>query len=151
MWDDVKKKKKRRGRRLRDIDVDEISLVDFAATGRKFMIIKSAEVTNTMEELEQLINEFNPEGNEIEVLRKAKDKLPKEMLNELTKAYKALVKYKDDLPSDLKEGIDILGKYASYGYPEAKGIKKSATWPTVTAQLFGTREEEREEEEGEED
>jgi len=142
LWDDVKKKKKRRGRILRDIDVDEISLVDFAATGRKFMIIKSdQEVLETMEELEQLINEFNPEGYEIEVLRKAKDKFPKEMVNELTKAYRALVKYKDDLPSDLKEGIDILGKYASYGYSEGKGIKKSVSWPSVTAQLFGTEEE----------
>ena len=145
MWDDVKKRKKHRGRRLRDMDVDEISLVDFPATGRKFMIIKSVEVTNTMEELEELLNEFNPDGNEVELLRKAKDKLPKEMLDELTKAYKALVKYKDDLPSDLKEGIDILGKYASYGYPEGKGIKKSASWPTITAQLFGTEEEEPEE------
>lgn len=147
MWDDIKRRKKRRGRRLQNIDVDEISLVDFPATRRKFMIIKSAEVTNTMRELEELLNEFNPDGNEIEVLRKAKDKLPKDMLNELTKAYKALVKYKDDLPSDLKEGIDILGKYASYGYgsPEGKGIKKSVSWPTVAAQIYGTEEEEGEE------
>ena len=145
MWDYVKKSKKHRGRRLRDIEVDEISLVDVPATKHKFMIVKSAEVINTMEELEKLLNQFNPEGYEVELLRKAKDKLPKEMLNELTKAYKALVKYKDDLPSDLKEGIDILGKYASYGYPEGKGIKKSVSWPTITAQLFGTEEEEGEE------
>jgi len=139
-------KKKRRGRRLQNIDVDEISLVDSAATGKKFMIIKSAEVTNTMEELEQLINEFNPEGNEIEILRKAKDKLPKEMVDELTKAYKAIVKYREDFPDDLAEAIKVLGKYASYGYPGAKGIKKSASWPSVTAQLFGTGEEEEGEE-----
>jgi len=149
VWDDVKKKKKRRGRRLQNIDVNEISLVDSAATGKKFMIIKSAEVTNTMRELEELLNEFNPEGNEIEILRKAKDKLPKEMLDELTKTYKVLVKYKDDFPDDLTEAIKILGKYASYGYPESKGIKKSASWPTITAQLF--RPKEKEEEEGEED
>ena len=149
MWDDVKKRKKRRGRRLQNIEVDEISLVDSAATGKKFMIIKSAEVTNTMRELEELLNEFNPEGNEIELLRKAKDKLPKEMLDELTKAYKAILKYREDLPDDLLEAVKVLGKYASYGYPEGKGIKKSASWPTITAQLFGTKE--KEEEEGEED
>ena len=142
-------KKKHRGRRLQNIDVDEISLVDFAATGREFMIIKSAEVTNTMRELEELLNEFNPDGNEIEVLRKAKDKLPKEMLDELTKAYKAILKYREDFPDDLTEAIKVLGKYASYGYPESKGIKKSASWPTITAQLFGTKE--KEEEGGEED
>ncbi len=142
MWDDVKKRKKRRGRRLQNIDVDEISLVDFAATGKKFMIIKSAEVINTMEELEKLLNELNPEGYEVEILRKAKDKLPKEMLDELTKAYKPILKYKDDFPDDLLEAIKILGKYASYGYagPEGKGIKKAASWPSITAQLFGTGE-----------
>ena len=106
-----------------------------------------------MEELEQLLNEFNPEGYEIEVLRKAKDKLPKEMLEELTKAYKAILKYKDDFPDDLTKAIKVLGKYASYGYgyPEGKGIKKSASWPTITAQLFGTKEKEEEEEEEEEE
>ena len=145
MWDDIKKRKKRRGRRLRDIDVDEISLVSQGANRKRFFIIKSdQEVLETMEELEQLINEFNPEGYEVEILRKAKDKLPKDMLNELTKAYKVLVKYMDDLPSDLKEGIDILGKYASYGYgsPEGKGIKKSVSWPSVIAQIYGAEEEE---------
>ena len=145
MWDDVKKRKKHRGRRLQNIEVDEISLVDSAATGKKFMIIKSAEVTNTMRELEELLNEFNPEGNEIELLRKAKDKLPKEMLDELTKAYKAILKYREDLPDDLLEAVKVLGKYASYGYPESKGIKKSASWPTITAQLFGPKEKEEEE------
>lgn len=140
MWD--LKKKKRRGRRLRDIDVDEISLVDFAATGRKFMIIKSdQEVLETMEELEQLLNDFNPEGYEVEVLRKAKDKLPKEMVNELTKAYKAILKYREDFPDDLLEAVKMLGKYASYGYAEPEGIKKSVSWPSLTAQLFGTEEE----------
>jgi len=149
MWDDVKKRKKHRGRTLRDIDVDEISLVDFPATRHKFMIIKSAEVTNTMRELEELLNEFNPDGNEIELLRKAKDKLPKEMVNDLVKAYKAILKYKEDFPDDLLEAVKVLGKYASYAYPEGKGIKKSASWPTITAQLFGPKE--KEEEEGEED
>lgn len=141
MWEDVKKKKKRRGRQLRNIEVDEISFVDFAATGRSFMIIKSAEVSNIMEELEQLLNEFNPEGYEVGVLRKAKDKLPREMVNELTKAYKAILKYREDFPDDLLEAVKMLGKYASYGYAEPEGIKKSVSWPSVTAQLFGTEEE----------
>jgi hypothetical protein len=136
-------------RRLRDIEIEEISLVSKAATRKKFYIVKSQGGVNTMEQLEKLLNELNPEGNEIEVLRKAKDKLPKEMLDELTKAYKPILKYKDDFPDDLLEAIKILGKYASYGYagPEGKGIKKAASWPSVTAQLFGTEEED----EGEED
>ena len=136
-------------RHLRDIDIEEISLVSKAATRKKFYIVKNQGGVNTMEELEKLINELNPDGNEIEVLRKAKDKLPKEMLDELTKAYKPILKYKDDFPDDLLEAIKILGKYASYGYagPEGKGIKKAASWPSVTAQLFGTEEED----EGEED
>ena len=136
-------------RHLRDIDIEEISLVSKAATRKKFYIVKNQGGVNTMEELEKLINELNPDGNEIEVLRKAKDKLPKEMLDELTKAYKPILKYKDDFPDDLLEAVKILGKYASYGYagPEGKGIKKAASWPSVTAQLFGTEEED----EGEED
>ena len=136
-------------RRLRDIEIEEISLVSKAATRKKFYIVKSQGGVNTMEQLEKLLNELNPEGNEIEVLRKAKDKLPKEMLDELTKAYKPILKYKDDFPDDLLEAVKILGKYASYGYagPEGKGIKKAASWPSVTAQLFGTEEED----EGEED
>jgi len=129
------------GRKLRDMEIEEISFVNKAATGRSFMIVKNAEVTNTMEELEKLINEFNPEGHEIAVLRKAKDKLPKDMLNELTKAYEAFVKYKDDLPSDLKEAIDVLGKYAVSGDSGGKGIKKSESWPTVATMLFGGKEE----------
>ncbi|GAI02514.1 unnamed protein product, partial [marine sediment metagenome] len=59
-------------------------------------------------------------------------------LDELTKAYKALVKYKGDLPSDLKAGIDILLKFlaVSYGLPgkEGPGKKKLAKgvkyWPS---------------------
>ncbi|GAI84781.1 unnamed protein product, partial [marine sediment metagenome] len=64
-----------------------------------------------------------------------------------TKAYKAILKYKDDLPDDLLEAVKILGKYASYGYPGAKGMKKSANWPSVTAQIFGTGEPGEEEDE----
>jgi hypothetical protein len=87
-------------RHLRDIDIEEISLVSKAATRKKFYIVKNQGGVNTMEELEKLINELNPDGNEIEVLRKAKDKLPKEMLDELTKAYKPILKYKDDFGTE---------------------------------------------------
>ena len=47
-------------RKLRDMEIDEISLVDKAATGKKFMIIKSEGVI-ALKKIADLIEEFSDE------------------------------------------------------------------------------------------
>jgi len=164
-------------RKLRDLEIDEISLVDKAATGKKFMIIKSAEVI-ALKEIADLIEEFSDEVFDETFGRGdfEKKNISQKVKDELKKALEALNKYRDDLPSDLKSGIDLLLKFVavSYGLPggESPGKKKvkkqqisywpsfdfdgegkevvekinkerqGDPFPTVTAQLLGTEEEE---------
>ncbi|MBA7493953.1 hypothetical protein ES702_04519 [subsurface metagenome] len=128
-------------RKLRDMEIDEISLVDKAATRKKFMIIKSAEVI-ALKEIADLIEEFSDEvfdetfGKEDfekkDISQKVKDKL-KGALEDLNK-------YKDDFPDDLKSAMDLLLKFVavSYGYlpgkevPGKKTVKKQqiSYWPS---------------------
>lgn len=126
-------------RKLRDLEIDEISLVDKAATRKKFMIIKSAEVI-ALKEIADLIEEFSDEVFDETFGREDFEKkdISQKVKNELKKALEALNKYRDDLPSDLKSGIDLLLKFiaVSYGLPggESPGKKKVkkqiSYWPS---------------------
>lgn len=126
-------------RKLKDIEVEEISLVSEAATRKKFMIIKSAEVI-ALKKIADLIEEFSDEVFD-ETLGRVdfeKKDMPQKIKDELKGALEALNKYKEDLPSDLKAGIDLLLKFVavSYGLPagETPGKKKLAKaikyWPS---------------------
>jgi hypothetical protein len=103
-------------RKLENIELDEISLVDAAANRKKFFILKRRE---SMDELIKLLKSMMGEDAKDEELEKAKQ-LSEEAGKALKGALNILNKYKDDMPDDVVTAIKVLAKYASYGYPEAK-------------------------------
>ncbi len=127
-------------RKLRGLEIEEISLVDKAATGKKFMIIKSAEVIQ-LKKLADLIEEFSDEVFDETYGRTDFEKkdVPQEVKDEVKKALEALNKYKDDFPDDLTAAIKLLLKFVavSYGYGQpgkspGKKVKKQqiSYWPS---------------------
>lgn len=128
-------------RKLRDLEIDEISLVNFGATGKKFMIIKSAEVS-MLKEIADLIEEFS-DGVFDETFGRVdfeKKDVPQKIKDKLKEALEALNKYKDDFPDDLTSAIKLLLKFVavSYGYglpgksPGKKKVEKQqiSYWPS---------------------
>jgi hypothetical protein len=124
-------------RKLRDLEIDEISLVDKAATGKKFMIIKSTEVIN-LKKIADLIEEFSDEIFDETFAREDFEKkdIPQDVKDKVKEALEALNKYKDDFPDDLTAAIKILLKFVavSYGLPgksPGKKVKKQISyWPS---------------------
>lgn len=119
-------------RKLKDIDVEEISIVDRAANRKLFAIVKRRQ---QMDELIELLKSIY--GDEItdEAIAKAAE-LPKENLSAIKGALNLLNKYLDGMPEDVKSAIKTLGKYASYGYPAAKVEKgEELTLEKVGAKL----------------
>jgi hypothetical protein len=127
-------------RKLRDLEITEISLVNFAATGKKFMIIKSAEVIK-LKKIADLIEEFSDEVFDETFGREDFEKkdIPQEVKDELKKALESINKYREDLPSDLKSGMDLLLKFVAVSYglpgkedPGKKKVKKQQVryWPS---------------------
>jgi len=104
-------------RKLKDIDVDEISLVDAGAVRKKFFIKKRRSLMDLIEILKDFLGE-DTELSEDE-LQKAKD-LSDKAAKAISSALNMLNKYKDDMPSDVLNAIKTLSKYASYGYPAKK-------------------------------
>jgi hypothetical protein len=109
-------------RKLSDIEVEEVSLVDAAANRKKFAIIKRR---HDMDELIKLLKGMMDDAKD-EDLEKAKE-IPEEASKALKSALTTLNKYKGDFPGDVLDAIKILTKYASYGYgyPEKKGEELS--------------------------
>ena len=140
-------------RKLRDMEIDEISLVDRAATGKKFMIIKSSEVRN-LKKIADLIEEFSDEVFDETFGREDFEKkdIPQKVKEGLFKALEALNKYKDDFPDDLTAAIKLLLKFVavSYGLPAGespgkKKVKKQAIsyWPSFNFNGEGEKEVEK--------
>lgn len=139
-------------RKLRDLEIDEISLVDKTATGKKFMIIKSAEVIQ-MQNIADLIEEFSDEVFDVTFTREDFEKkdIPQGVKDKLKEALEALNKYKDDFPDDLSAAIKMLLKFVavSSGLPgkEAPGekVKKQQVkyWPSFDFAGSGKEEVEK--------
>lgn len=97
-------------RKLVDLSIDEVSLVDLPANRRKFLVIKSeAFMDELLEKLSKMIE--TPEGA-VERLKG----LDAQTLDAIKSAVSVLEKVFDDLPDDLKEAVRVLMKYAVYGY-----------------------------------
>ncbi len=116
----------RRGRRLLDIDVEEISVVDKAANGRVFAIVKRA-VANP--DVSELLAAFADEDLE-ELMKQGDEKALKAALKS---ALAKLKPYMDGLPDDIAAAIKTLAGFAagppatadgSYGYPQKKKGKE---------------------------
>lgn len=141
------KRKKLKGRELQDIDVSEISLVNYPSTRRSFLICKSREEGKIMEEIFDYLEDMFGETLDYEFKKSMEEKakeMPKEALEALKEAVVALWEYKDDYNEQIKSALKVLasfipGKYpapggAKYPYPVKKG---AAEWPSVIDTIFG--------------
>ncbi|GAI89722.1 unnamed protein product, partial [marine sediment metagenome] len=141
-------------RKLRDLEITEISLVDKAATGKKFMIIKSAEVIK-LKKIADLIEEFSDEifDETFDRVEFEKKEVPQEIKDALKEALEDLNKYKDDFPDDLTAAIKLLLKFVAVSYgsspgkegPDKKKVKKQQVsfWPSFDFDGKGKEEIER--------
>jgi len=93
-------------KRLSDIDLEEVSLVDIPAIKRKFLIVKQED------KLEDLTIEA-------EVEKKLSDKAA----NAVKGALKMLDAYKGEFTGKLKSAVEALAEAAGYGYPEGEYAK----------------------------
>lgn len=105
-------------RKLKDIDVAEISLVDEAATHKKFFIQKRRRI---MEKLIELLKSYLGEDTEVtaEQLEKIKA-ISEEGGNAIHKALECLDQYKEELPEDYVEATTTLVKASTFDYPAAQ-------------------------------
>lgn len=107
-------------RKLKDIDVDEISLVDAGAVRKKFYIKKRRSLMDLFEILKDFL------GPDVELseeeIAKAKE-LSEEAAKAIKGALSMLNKYKNDMPDDVVKAMQTLAKYASYGYPAKKAAE----------------------------
>lgn len=105
-------------RKLKEIDVDEISLVGVAANRKKFYITKRSKHMDE-EFVEILKGWFGEEFND-EAQAKLEKAMPEETAKIIQDAVGALDKYKDEYPDDVENAIKVLLKYAVYGYQTNK-------------------------------
>lgn len=104
--------RKKKPRKILDIDVDEITLCGSAANRKKFYVLKMGDSMKNFNEALKLVEEFLDGGLEKSKVDAAK----------LKKAMKTMIIYKDDLPDELKASIDVVLKWAA-GHESS--IKKS--------------------------
>ena len=118
----LKKKKKRN---LKDIDVDEISLVDAPANRLRFAVIKKDQSAVT--ELAELLSAFFADEEDREaaiadMLEKVGD-LPADAASTIAAALKLLTKYLDGMPDDVQAAVKLLTRKfpasGTYGVPPA--------------------------------
>lgn len=96
--------RKKKKRKLVDIDVDEITLCQSPAIRKTFMILKGKK----MDEILKLIKQFT--GSEVEVGKSADP-------TEVKEALKTLLQYSEDLPAGLKDALDTILKSAYGSFP----------------------------------
>ena len=104
--------RKKKARKLYDIEIDEITLCKSPANRKKFYIRKTEDSMKDFDEAIALAEEFLDE--DIEKTEKVDGK-------KLKKAMKSILAYKLDLPDELKDAIDVVLRcVASYGTPTKK-------------------------------
>lgn len=123
-------------RPLKDIDVDEISLVDAGAVRKKFYIKKRRSLMDLIE----LLKDFLGEDTELtdEEIEKA-GKLSEEAAKAISSAVSALNKFKDDFPPEILSALKTLTKFASYGYPAKKAEEVDFLKEMVDLEKAGAR------------
>ena len=98
-------------RKLKDIDIEEISVVESGANRKKFFIKKEKAMEKFIELLKGL---FGEEGLTDEDIAKAK-KLPDETVEAITGALNAITVYSDSFPPEFLKAQLTLLKHASCG------------------------------------
>ena len=105
-----------------------------------------------MEKIADLIEEFSDEVFDETFGREDFEKkdISQPVKDELKKALESINKYREDLPSDLKSGMDLLLKFVamSFNGKDKERVEKinkgrqGGPFPNLTAQIFGTKEKE---------
>ena len=104
-------------RRLLDLRINEISLVDMPANKRRFAIIKRQK-EKQMTELRKLIEAFL--GKELDEEAVAKAELDPEVKKMLEAQLTLLEKYRKELPVDVSVAIGTLSQHAAFGIAKAE-------------------------------
>jgi hypothetical protein len=94
-----------RKRKLKEIEVKEVSLVDEPANLRRFLFFKGDSAMNMDKALKRLLTEWFDDDVEFDF---AKIKLSAAVVTSLKEALPVLNKYRTDLPNDLKQVLDDL-------------------------------------------
>ena len=102
-------------RRLYDLDIKEVSVVDFGANKKKKMQIlkRSNKMNELLEVLKKILGDEEIDDNSIEKIKG----LPKDSIETIGKALDEIEGYKGNYPPALDEAIQSLAKSAVYDYP----------------------------------
>ena len=113
---------KRKARKLYDIEIDEITLCASPANRKKFYITKRSQtMTKDFNKAIDLAEEFLDE--DIEKSEKVDGK-------KFKKAMESILAYKDDMPDELKDAIEVILRcIANYGGPTKKS--QVDDWPSI--------------------
>jgi len=103
-------------RRLFDLDIEEVSIVDFGANKKtKFHILKrSKKMKELLEILKKILGDETVDDNSVEKIKA----LPEEKVEEIRKALEEVEGYRDAFGPTLDEAFLSLAKSATYDYPE---------------------------------
>jgi len=93
-------------RKLKDIVIDEISLVDKGANKKKFAIIKEDEIKELLESF------FGEDSDAAAAMAKAVEDMDPDMKNAVLKAIELLEPYKEDMPENLLTAVKVLAAAA---------------------------------------
>jgi hypothetical protein len=148
--------KRKKARKLIDIDIDEVSLVPAGANRHKFAIIKVRESMDIKKAIEEFFKVGDPE--EKLPLEQAVAELSEDAKSAITKALALLKGYMKDMPPDVAKAIGVLAAAVGsgengkkkpvkpadqygYGYYPPKSVqdlaKSGDPWPSVAVALAG--------------
>lgn len=102
-------------RKIIDLVVEEISLVDKAANRKKFAILKRR--NSMLKEFKELLKSFYGEDELEEDLLKKAEGLDEKTIKAQNEALEMIIKYSDALPPELLKSIQVFTKAANF--PEA--------------------------------
>lgn len=107
-------------KKLKDIEISEISLVTSTASRKKFVILKRRK---SMDELiEQMKTFLGEDAMTKKVIEKMKE-LPDKKVEEFKKSLDDLEPYRENFPTSVGEAVNTLLKSASFEYPEIKTVE----------------------------
>ena len=115
--------------KLKDIDIEEVSLVNLAANRKKFCILKG----ETMDKLLEILKAMGivPTPEEIEKIKR----LPAATATSLEGALPNISKYADDMPEAVLEALKTIAKAAVMSGPEGEGGEPELTIEKIGARL----------------
>lgn len=114
-------------RKLSDIDLEEVSLVDLPAIKRKFLIVKrqNREVNMSDDLVLEDVEAKEAETEQTETLREVEKKLSDKATNAIKGALKMLDAYKKEFPDNVMKAFDALTEASGYVSSEKEQTEKT--------------------------